>query len=115
MGAPRGQAHLRAAPAAAIMAFALILGGSRSLDLIRPSGSGVAATTSKSAQAVASAGTPKCHGQTATIVGTSGDDLIKGTSHADVIVGLGGNDVIYGYDGNDVICGGPGDDELMGL
>ena len=55
-----------------------------------------------------------CNGLTATIVGTSGDDVLTGTAGDDVIVGLEGNDIIRGGLGNDVICGGPGDDTLSG-
>jgi Ca2+-binding RTX toxin-like protein len=58
--------------------------------------------------------TPTCDGRAATIVGTSGNDVLKGTSGVDVIVGLGGNDVIYGYAGNDYLCGHGGDDKIYG-
>lgn len=57
---------------------------------------------------------PTCFGQAATIVGTSGDDVIDGTSGPDVIVGLGGDDIIRGLAGDDVICGNAGDDQLLG-
>lgn len=57
---------------------------------------------------------PTCDGQTATIVGTEGDDRIRGTSGVDVIVGLGGNDRIAGRGGNDIVCGGTGRDDLRG-
>ena len=63
---------------------------------------------------LASAGTPTCHGESATIVGTSGADNLHGTSGHDVIVGRGGNDVIDGRGGNDTICGGSGQDTLSG-
>jgi Ca2+-binding RTX toxin-like protein len=62
----------------------------------------------------ASAATRTCDGQTATIVGTSGNDHLTGTSGNDVIVGLGGNDVINGRGGNDTICGGAGNDTISG-
>jgi len=55
-----------------------------------------------------------CDGVAATIVGTSGDDLIFATDGDDVIVAFGGNDTIYGKKGNDIICGGPGDDRIYG-
>ena len=55
-----------------------------------------------------------CEGQAATIIGTSGDDVIVGTRGNDVIVGLGGDDVIRGGSGDDIICGGDGADELYG-
>jgi predicted extracellular nuclease len=55
-----------------------------------------------------------CNGLPATIVGTTGDDVIYGTNGADVIAGLGGNDIINGGNGNDVICGYAGDDTLNG-
>ncbi len=57
---------------------------------------------------------PICFGQEATIVGTSGDDVIDGTEGPDVIAGLGGDDVIHGLGGDDVICGGSGDDLIDG-
>ena len=60
------------------------------------------------------AGAPRCHGHKATIVGTSGDDVLRGTPQRDVIWGGPGNDVIYGGLGNDVICGGAGDDLIHG-
>jgi hypothetical protein len=68
-------------------------------------------------------GPPLCGGLIATIVGTSGRDVLVGTAGRDVIAGLGaddrvsgrgGGDVICGGDGNDVIDGGPGDDGLTG-
>ena len=55
-----------------------------------------------------------CNGLEATIVGTTGDDVINGTTGDDIIVGLGGNDVINGGNGNDVICGGGGNDTVNG-
>ena len=66
--------------------------------------------------------TYQCFGQSATIVGTPGDDVLVGSEHtADVIVGLGGNDTILGaedpYAGSssgDRLCGGPGDDYIRG-
>jgi hypothetical protein len=48
-----------------------------------------------------------CEGQTATIVGTSGNDNnIVGTSGRDVIAALGGNDRVRSLGGNDLVCGG---------
>jgi Ca2+-binding RTX toxin-like protein len=55
---------------------------------------------------------PKCHGQLATIVRGTGDDVIYDTPGKDVIVDLGGYDTIYLTKGNDVVCAGPGDDEI---
>ena len=55
-----------------------------------------------------------CHGRTATVVGTSGNDHLHGTPGDDVIVGLGGDDRIRGGGGDDVLCGGAGDDRLIG-
>lgn len=60
------------------------------------------------------AGGVTCAGQTATIVGTAGNDTLNGTAGNDVIAGLGGNDKIYGLGGNDIICGGDGTDTLYG-
>jgi hypothetical protein len=53
-------------------------------------------------------------GQTATIMGTSGDDDITGTPGNDVIVAGAGNDTIQGREGDDRICGGPGEDAVRG-
>ncbi len=55
-----------------------------------------------------------CAGETATIVGTPGNDTIEGTSGADVIHGRGGDDLIRGLDGNDIVCGGAGADVVRG-
>jgi Ca2+-binding RTX toxin-like protein len=62
----------------------------------------------------AQAAAKTCHGVRATIVGTSGRDVIHGTPGRDVINGLGGNDMIFGGGGNDLICGGSGADSLYG-
>lgn len=56
----------------------------------------------------------ECFGQPATIIGTSGDDVITGTSGDDVIVTFGGNDHVVGAEGFDRICLGPGDDSAIG-
>jgi predicted extracellular nuclease len=55
-----------------------------------------------------------CNGLTATIVGTTGDDVIYAGNATDVVVGLGGNDIIYGGNGDDTICGGSGNDIIEG-
>jgi len=55
-----------------------------------------------------------CNGFPATILGTSGDDVIDGTSGMDVIVGLAGNDFIRGLGGDDRLCGGSGADQAFG-
>jgi trypsin/hemolysin type calcium-binding protein len=57
---------------------------------------------------------PTCKGVPATIVGTSGNDVLSGTPGRDVIVGLTGNDKLSGFAGNDLICGGKGNDTLKG-
>jgi hypothetical protein len=57
---------------------------------------------------------PICNGSPASIVGTSGKDVLKGTSGDDVMVGLGGNDRLSGLAGDDTICGGSGKDTLNG-
>jgi hypothetical protein len=64
--------------------------------------------------AVATAASPTCGGQKATIVGTSRSNLIRGTAGRDVIVARGGHDVIKGRGGRDVICGGAGRDTIEG-
>jgi hypothetical protein len=57
---------------------------------------------------------PTCRGRPATIVGTTGKDVLKGIPRKDVMVGLGGNDTLSGLAGNDLICGGAGKDTLKG-
>ncbi len=47
-----------------------------------------------------------------TVIGTSGDDILRGTAGDDVICGFGGDDVIRGLGGDDTIDGGPGDDRV---
>lgn len=64
-------------------------------------------------QAFAQAVTQTCNGKTATLVGTTGDDVLRGSKRPDVIVGLGGNDTIMGASGNDTICAGPGNDLIL--
>ena len=56
----------------------------------------------------------ECFDKTATITGTSGDDVLRGTLKKDVIVGRGGNDRIIGGEGDDHICAGGGDDAVGG-
>lgn len=58
--------------------------------------------------------TVMCGGRVATIVGTTGADVLHGTPGDDVIAALGGNDIVYGKQGNDIICGSHGDDRLYG-
>jgi hypothetical protein len=55
-----------------------------------------------------------CRGVAATLVGTTGPDIINGTADRDVILGRGGDDIINGLDGDDVICAGFGDDLVRG-
>ncbi|MFN3218475.1 MAG: calcium-binding protein [Acidimicrobiales bacterium] len=59
-------------------------------------------------------GSDTCGGRTPTIVGTTGDDVLRGTRGNDVIAGLAGNDRIIGRGGNDIICAGPGRDVVIG-
>lgn len=49
----------------------------------------------------------------ATIVGTSGNDVLRGTAKADRMLGKGGNDRLYGLAGADVLQGGPGVDRYV--
>lgn len=68
----------------------------------------------RGAAATGRAGRVLCEGKVATIVGTSGDDVLRGTPRGDVIVAGAGNDRIYGMGGNDLICAGPGADFVDG-
>lgn len=54
----------------------------------------------------------ECHGETPTIVGTDGDDVLVGTLGRDVIHGFDGDDIIEGRGGDDLLCGGPGTDTV---
>ncbi len=74
----------------------------------------VVAAIAVAASGAESGAAPMCHGERATIVGTSGDDVIQGTEKSDVIWAGPGNDTIYGGLGNDIICGGAGDDLIHG-
>jgi acid phosphatase type 7 len=49
-----------------------------------------------------------------TVLGTSGNDVLRGTNGRDVICGLAGDDRIEGRGGNDVLRGGDGRDRLGG-
>jgi hypothetical protein len=59
-------------------------------------------------------GTLPCQGLPATIVGTSGNDVLTGTPGRDVATLLGGQDTFRGAAGYDTVCGGPGNDKLLG-
>ena len=59
-------------------------------------------------------GTPTCHGEETTIVGTPEDDELVGTSSRDVIASFGGSDEIQSLQGNDLVCAGGGDDRVWG-
>ncbi len=89
------------------------------VQLMRPALAGVvlvAAAPAVLASATSAVGAAElsCDGKVATIIGTSGDDVVRGTDSDDVIVGLGGNDRIVAGSGNDTICGNWGDDTLVG-
>lgn len=55
-----------------------------------------------------------CSPSRATIVGTTGNDVLVGTPGRDVILGLSGKDRIRGLGGPDVLCGHDGADLLRG-
>lgn len=61
---------------------------------------------------------PTCKRQTATILGTLGNDRgadkLVGTAADDVIVALAGHDVVRAGKGDDTVCGGEGNDRLFG-
>ena len=56
----------------------------------------------------------RCQGRVATIVGTSGADVLAGTKRADVIAALGGGDRVRAGGRGDRVCGGAGRDRLSG-
>jgi len=49
-----------------------------------------------------------------TIMGTSGNDVMRGSAQADKLYGKAGNDRLDGRAGNDRLDGGPGNDVLVG-
>jgi Ca2+-binding RTX toxin-like protein len=55
-----------------------------------------------------------CLGQSATLIGTSGNDVLTGTAAKDVIAGLSGNDRVSALGGKDVVCAGGGNDKANG-
>lgn len=57
-------------------------------------------------------GVVSCRGFTASIVGTSGDDVLFGTPGPDVIAALGGNDRVASLAGRDLVCAGAGADRV---
>lgn len=56
---------------------------------------------------------PRCFGIPATIIGTSGDDVLVGTPGVDIVFARQGDDQISTGDGNDIICAGFGDDQIL--
>lgn len=74
----------------------------------------VAAATLASANSAGAAQSVFCGRQRATIVGTTGPDVLTGTPGNDVIAALGGDDIVHGKAGDDIICGGHGNDTLYG-
>ncbi|KZL21428.1 Lipase precursor [Pseudovibrio axinellae] len=54
------------------------------------------------------------YGQSAYILGSEKDDLLRGNSGDDGLEGFAGNDHLRGEDGNDRLLGGAGDDILEG-
>ena len=57
---------------------------------------------------------PTCHGQEATVIGTTGNDTLTGTGKKDVFVALGGDDTILGLGGDDLVCAAAGNDTVKG-
>ncbi len=86
----------------------------RSLVVVLAVAMGLALAVTVVTGTPANAATHTCGGVPATIVGSSGDDVIDGTDGVDVIVALAGRDVIRGHGGDDIICGGPGPDRIFG-
>jgi uncharacterized repeat protein (TIGR01451 family) len=56
------------------------------------------------------AGGPSCKRQSATVVGTPGDDVLTGTAGKDVFVAGDGNDRVSAGGGKDLVCTGRGRD-----
>jgi concanavalin A-like lectin/glucanase superfamily protein/hemolysin type calcium-binding protein len=62
----------------------------------------------------APAASGRCAGRAATIVGTTGADVLSGTGGVDVVQAGAGNDTVRALQADDVVCGGRGDDRLFG-
>ena len=75
---------------------------------------GVVVTASAGVGAPAHSAAATCAGVAATIVGTTGDDVLTGTPGDDVIAALEGQDTIDAGAGNDLVCGDAGADHLTG-
>jgi Ca2+-binding RTX toxin-like protein len=73
-----------------------------------------AMTVDRSITVAAAADRPTCFGKRATLVGSSGDDVLVGTPGPDVIVARAGDDVVRSRGGVDFVCAGPGDDRVSG-
>ena len=82
----------------AIAAVALPMASTPGLPMVAASGSAGA----------------KCLGKQATIVGSTGDDVLKGTFRRDVINARGGSDEVKSVGKGDTVCGGRGPDHLKG-
>jgi Ca2+-binding RTX toxin-like protein len=66
----------------------------------------------------AALGAPVAYGQTcldhrATIIGTSGSDVLVGTAGRDVIFAGAGRDIVRSLGGRDLVCGGPASDDIV--
>jgi CSLREA domain-containing protein len=55
-----------------------------------------------------------CKGKAATIVGTSGNDVLVGTAARDIVAALAGNDKVKTKGGKDLVCAGKGRDRVRG-
>lgn len=78
-----------------------------SSDLKDPSSKNNSATATTR---VVGASAPTCGGRPATIVGTSGADVLTGSAGDDVILARAGSDRIRSFGGRDLICAGAGND-----
>lgn len=57
---------------------------------------------------------PSCDGQTATLLGTPGNDMLVATISNDVVIAGDGHDQVVGRDGDDRVCAGGGNDLVHG-
>src|SRR5688500_12986827 len=72
----------------------------------------IGGTASPFQPSTAVAEVPTCRGVPATIVGTSGKDVLLGTGGPDVIWAGAGYDSVQGFGGDDIICMGEPDDVI---
>jgi len=120
---PNGDVTVYADDSGPFLQLKATAAGRVTIDLVRTQGSLVFRGTTYFTQCTPTAGTarltsfttttkPVCLGVPATIVGTSGNDVIHGTAGPDVVYAGRGDDVIDSRGGDDIVCGAHGNDTI---